>query len=77
MTIVHCSQCDHVHGSTRKPERPWEWRCGRFPTPLGYGFVSPGYAPDPPFERCDRVNAFGNCNRFEPLRRPPEATDHD
>ena len=68
---VHCSSCDHVHPSTFMEDRPWEWRCLQFPVQDGFGFVSPGYRPAAPYEKCERTNAFGNCNRWAPRRAPP------
>jgi hypothetical protein len=72
VSIVHCSSCDHVHPATQKEDRPWEWRCLQFPLAAGHGFVAPGYLPSAPYEKCEKANAFGNCNRFTPTRKPAE-----
>lgn len=67
-----CSQCDRVHSDTRK-EAPWRWRCTAAPIEnVGYGFVSPDYAPEPPYEKCDRKND-GACEDWTPRRTKEKA----
>ncbi len=70
---TYCSQCDQVHSDTRKLD-PWYWRCCAYPTEPGYGFVSPDYAPNPPYARCTDANKYGECPRFEPLREVTKGT---
>jgi hypothetical protein len=72
MTTTYCSDCDHVHSDTRK-EAPWRWRCMAVPIEeRGYGYVSPDYAPSPPYDLCNRVNRDGTCPMFTPRRTAPE-----
>lgn len=67
---LYCADCDHVHSDTRK-EAPWRWRCMKAPImERGYRFVSPDYAPSPPYEVCSRVNDAGECPMFTPARVP-------
>lgn len=69
--ITWCSECDGVHGATRK-EPPWKWRCVNVPIPPGFGFVDPTHSPDPPYERCSRVNQVGECEMFTKRREAPQ-----
>lgn len=68
---TYCSNCDLVHPATRDKE-PWKWRCLKVPVAPGYGFVSPDYSPDPPYQSCHRVNTNGQCDYFVPARKPAE-----
>lgn len=70
---VWCQDCDLQHSATRDPERPWRARCLAFPVDPGFGFVSRDYSPTPPYARCVDRNPNGNCHKFTPLRRAPEA----
>ena len=36
----------------------------------GYKWVSKFYAPNPPYDKCDRVNQIGECPVFSPKREP-------
>lgn len=65
---LFCADCDHVHPASRDAERPWNWRCLKFPRPSGYGFVHPSYSPQPPYRSCRDINFDGNCVAFEPAR---------
>lgn len=65
-----CKDCDLVHSATRDKE-PWRWRCMAVRVAPGHKFVSPDWAPDPPYEKCDRINVAGECEFFTPLRTPP------
>jgi hypothetical protein len=64
---TYCRDCDNVHSATRKDD-PWRWRCVKVPIRPGYGFVDPDHAPNPPYERCSKVNAQGTCPEFVPVR---------
>lgn len=72
MSAVFCSDCDHVHPASRDAEKPWNWRCLKFPRPSGYGFVHPSYSPQPPYRSCRDVNTDGCCSAFAPRAVPPE-----
>lgn len=66
---TYCRDCDNVHSATRD-EGPWKWRCLKYPTEPGFGFVDPTYSPDPPYERCSVVNRIGECELFAAKREP-------
>jgi hypothetical protein len=68
ISAVFCNECDLLHRLSKDDARPWRWRCSAFPLPLSFRFVAKSYAPEAPYELCERVNAYGNCNRFTPLR---------
>jgi hypothetical protein len=72
MSPVFCSDCDHVHPASRDAEKPWNWRCLKFPRPSGYGFVHPSYSPQPPYRSCRDVNFDGLCSAFTPRAVPTE-----
>lgn len=66
--IVYCRDCDLVHPDTRKLA-PWLWRCMAAKIePEGFGFVTPEWAPNPPYARCHDKNETGHCDDFEPRR---------
>ena len=72
-----CCDCDHVHPEGRK-DAPWRWRCMKAPLePKGFGFVTPAYAPSPPYELCSRVNEHGDCGMFSTRRAAPNPTQKD
>lgn len=64
---TYCRDCDNVCASTRKQE-PWKWRCMMVPIHPGFGFVDPDFSPNPPYEKCSRINLTGDCEWFTPLR---------
>ncbi len=68
---VFCEDCEFRHPDSKARE-PWAARCMKVPTRPGYKFVSRAYSPDPPYERCDRINTDGDCAMFAPARKPPE-----
>lgn len=73
MTAI-CSQCDHVHGETRKLP-PFKWRCIKNPmaleTPRDILFVDPDYRPNAPYSLCTNSNMNGECDQFAVRRTPP------
>lgn len=71
--MTFCEDCDHVHPATRNAS-PSQWRCMKAPSEQGYGFVSRGYSPDPPYSRCKYVNPKGECTLFEKRREAREAS---
>jgi hypothetical protein len=74
MSVTYCRDCDHVHSLTRG-EDPWNWRCMEVPIAPGFGFVDPEFSPNPPYEKCSRVNTNGECQHFKPKPEPnPEYT---
>ena len=69
---TYCSSCDRVHPDTRK-DAPWRWRCMAAPVEsTGYGFVTPDYAPSPPYDLCFKRNEYGECDDFVSRRVPPK-----
>ena len=71
---VFCEACDNVHSATRNLD-PWKWRCMKAPIQPGYGFVSPNWAPHPPYAKCEYRNQNGACEDFAPRRTPKEAAE--
>lgn len=65
-----CQDCDNVHSATRNLD-PWKWRCMKAPVTPGFGFVSPDWAPHPPYAKCEYLNK-GECEHFTPRREPPK-----
>lgn len=54
---VYCESCDH----SMRQGPSWTWLCLEAPRE-GNGFVTRKfYDKDAPYERCVKVNAFGNC----------------
>lgn len=68
---TYCRDCENVHPASRDEQKPWQWRCLKYPRPSGYGFVHPEYSPQPPYHSCRDLNN-GNCPAFEPQRKPSE-----
>jgi hypothetical protein len=66
---VYCESCDNVCASTRDVEKPWRFRCIKFPVASGFGFVSATYSPTPPYARCIDKNPVGLCPHFTPIRQ--------
>lgn len=71
---TYCRDCEHVHPASRDEQKPWQWRCLKFPRPSGYGFVHPEYSPQPPYHSCRDINVRGACDHFENKRQPVEAS---
>lgn len=61
MGQVYCCDCDHA--DRKGPS--YNWMCLKCPR-YGTGFVTRDlWDDDPPYERCNRVNQFGNCGWFK------------
>jgi len=71
MEPVYCSLCANVERGTRK-QATYAWLCLMFPR-KPKGAIAPHVMDvDAPYSRCVDVNAFNNCNRFEPLKHETE-----
>lgn len=65
---VWCEGCD----CAIRDGPSWRWLCLEAPR-TGNGFVTrKHYDKDEPYERCVRVNEFGNCRWFTEIPEPKE-----
>ena len=65
---IWCEGCDNAI----KDGPSYAWMCLEVPR-YGMGFVTKEkWDADPPYERCVKVNAFGNCRWFTEIREAPE-----